>query len=86
MLHMLQLLHTYVAVALHICYKCMLQMFHPFQTYVVEVFHVATSAGAGASAGTKRTTACVGAPACKSGCVGAELHAGQAGQFFFWKR
>jgi hypothetical protein len=82
---MLQLLYTYVAVALHICCKCMLQMFHPFQTYVAEVLHVATLAGAGASAGTKRTTTCIGALACRGGCVGAKLHAGQAGQIFFGK-
>jgi hypothetical protein len=35
---------AYVAVAIHICCKRMLQMFHIFQTYVVEVFHVATLA------------------------------------------
>jgi hypothetical protein len=33
---------AYVAVAIHICCKRMFQMFHLFQTYVAEMFHVAS--------------------------------------------
>jgi hypothetical protein len=29
---------AYVAVAIHICCKCLFQMFHPFQMYVASVF------------------------------------------------
>jgi hypothetical protein len=41
---------AYVAVAIHICCKRMLQTFHLFQTYVAEVLHVATLTNAGSYA------------------------------------
>ena len=36
-----------------------------------------------ASTGTRCTTGCADAPACRGRCAGTKLHAGQAGQTFF---
>ena len=46
---------AYVAVAIHICCRRILQMFHLFQTYVAEVFHVATLAGTGSGRMRRRS-------------------------------
>ena len=29
---------SHVAMAMHVCFKCMFQMFHVYQTYVASVF------------------------------------------------
>ena len=31
---------TYVAMAIHVCYKCMFQMFHLFLDVYLQVFHL----------------------------------------------
>ena len=31
---------AHVAMAMHVSFKCMFQMFHLFQTYVISVFHL----------------------------------------------
>jgi len=46
---------AYVAVAIHIYCKRMLQILHLFQTYIAEVLQVATLAGAGSERMRRRS-------------------------------
>jgi hypothetical protein len=75
---------AYIAVAIHIRCKRILQMFYPFQTYVVEVLDVATLTGVGRDACRggphvrgKQSGREWSLPACTSVDTGAQLYTHQ---------